>query len=370
MGNFVCGGMTESVLLLGPKRPSKSYRSVMPVLPHNSYNRLSQELVSQERVGKTMNSLPQIYVGVDVSKLTLDVHFHPLKVSFIVDNSQAGFEVMHERLRSNDIKSITCEATGGYESHFMIFFADLRYIVHRINPRRIKNFVQYEGINAKTDKIDAKTIALYAANKVLPIEQKAPSKEQQSLFNLERRRAQLVKMLADEKKRYQHPQDVDNRGSIQTMMNSIEGELAKVQADIDSSIQAKEEWKKNSLLMQTMPGIGKLTAYLLIANLPELGLIDNKRIAALSGVAPFTRQSGLQKGFSKIFAGRSSVRNGLFMCAMSAIRHNPILKEFYERLIKAGKKRMVALVAVMRKIVVTLNAMLRKGEAWVDKAAA
>lgn len=311
-----------------------------------------------------MNSLPQIYVGVDVSKLTLDVHLHPLKVSFIVKNSQAGFEEMHERLISSDIKSITCEATGGYESLFIIFFADRQYKVHRINPRRIKNFVQYEGINAKTDKIDAKTIALYAANKVIPIEQKSPSKEHQQLINLERRRAQLVKMLADEKKRYQHPQDVDNRSSIQTMMNSLEGELAKVQAEIDSLIHADEQWKKKSLLMQTMPGIGKLTANLLIASLPELGLIDNKRIAALSGVAPFTRQSGLQKGFSKIFAGRSSVRNALFMCAMSAIRHNPTLKEFYERLVKAGKKRLVALVAIMRKIVVTLNAMLRKEEAW------
>ena len=221
---------------------------------------------------------------------------------------------MHERLKPNDIMSITCEATGGYESHFIIFFADLQYKVHRINPRRIKNFVLYEGINAKTDKIDAKTIALYAANKVLPIEQKSPSKERQSLVNLERRRAQLVKMLADEKKRYKHPQDVDNRNSIQTMMNSIEAELARVQADIDSLIQANEQWRKNSQLLQTMPGIGKLTANLLIANLPELGLIDNKQIAALSGVAPFTRQSGLQKGFSKIFGGRESVRNAL-LCA-------------------------------------------------------
>ena len=317
-----------------------------------------------------MNSLPQIYVGVDVSKLTLDVHLHPLTVSFTVENSRAGFEKMHERLKPNDIMSITCEATGGYESHFIIFFADLQYKVHRINPRRIKNFVLYEGINAKTDKIDAKTIALYAANKVLPIEQKSPSKERQSLVNLERRRAQLVKMLADEKKRYKHPQDVDNRNSIQTMMNSIEAELARVQADIDSLIQANEQWRKNSQLLQTMPGIGKLTANLLIANLPELGLIDNKQIAALSGVAPFTRQSGLQKGFSKIFAGRESVRNALYMCALSAIRHNPILKGLYERLIKAGKKGKVALVAVMRKIVITLNAMLRKGEPWANKTVA
>ncbi len=317
-----------------------------------------------------MNSLPQIYVGVDVSKKTLDVHLHPLKVTFSVENSQAGFEKMHERLRSNDIKSITCEATGGYESRFLTFFASLQYSVHRINPRRIKNFAQYEGINSKTDKLDAKTIALYAANKVLPIEQLAASEEQEKLTRKTRRRAQLVKMLADERKRFKHPQDVDNRDSIQSIINSLEVELAKVQAEIDDLIKANEQWHKKSQLLQTMPGIGKLSASLLVADLPELGLIDNKRIASLSGVAPFTRQSGLQRASSKIFAGRTSVRNALFMCSMSAIRYNPILKEFYERHIKAGKKPMVALVAVMRKIVVTLNAMLRKEEAWIDKAVA
>jgi transposase len=317
-----------------------------------------------------MNSLPQVYVGVDVSKTTLDVYLHPLKISFNVENSQAGFEKLHERLTSNDTKSITCEATGGYESLFVTFFAGLNYKVHRINPRRIKNFVMCEGINAKTDKIDAKTIALYAANKVIPIEQMPPSKEHDQLIGLTRRRTQFVKMIADEKKRYKHPQDVDNRDSIRATMNFLEGEIAKVAAKIDDLINANEQWRKKSQLIQTMPGVGKLTANLLIACLPELGSIDNKRIASLSGVAPFTKQSGAQKGFSKIFAGRLSVRNALFMCAMTAVRHNPILKEFYERLIKAGKRKLVALVAVMRKIVITLNAMLRKEEAWINKAAA
>lgn len=309
------------------------------------------------------NSLPQIFVGVDISKDNLDVHLHPLNKSFRVANSRTGIQKIKSILSNNNIGHIVCESTGGYESLLKTELKD--YKVWVVSPRRIRAFIISEGIHAKTDKIDAKMIALFAAQKKPKYDKKQLSENEERLQALNQRRLHLIDMINKESNRFQHPAQILNRGDIKEHLSFLEKRLKKIDASIECLIKSDILLEKKDDILQSMPGVGKVTASMLISFLPELGTISDKQIVALAGVAPFDKQSGNGKRKSIIIGGRPEVRKVLYMAATVASRFNPKMKIFYDRLRAAGKKPKVAYVAIMRKLLTILNTMIRKQTTWI-----
>jgi transposase len=311
-----------------------------------------------------MKTLSKIYVGVDVSKKILDVHLHPVNKKLQVTNDASGIEKLTVFLRNFDVDQVVCEASGGYELLMMRMLEKRGFKVWRVEPRRIKAFIRSEGVYAKTDACDAKMIALFGAEKtpkhvLIPL-----SDESLQLKAVVNRRHDLSLMVAAEKTRLKQAYDPFCKKLMEQSILFFEQQMNSVEAEILKCINKSQEWKQKAKLAQSVPGIGPVSAALLIAELPELGLVKSKPIAALAGVAPYTRQSGSYRGNAYIGGGRSHLRNTLYMAALSAARANPVLKKFNDRLRNAGKKPKVTIVAVVRKLIVILNAMFRKKEAW------
>lgn len=311
-----------------------------------------------------MKTLSKIYVGVDVSKKNLDVHLHPVNKKLQVTNDEKGLEKLTVFLKNFDIDQIVCEASGGYELLMMRMLEKKEFKVWRVEPRRIKAFIRSEGVYAKTDACDAKMIALFGAEKtpkhvLIPL-----SDEALQLKAVVNRRHDLTLMISAEKTRLKQAYDPFCKNLMEQCILFLEKQMEVVDAEILKCINKNNEWKQKAKIAQSMPGIGPVSAALLIAELPELGLVKSKPIAALAGVAPYTRQSGSYRGNAYIGGGRSYLRNILYMAALSAARANPILRKFNERLRNAGKKPKVTIVAVVRKIIVILNAMFRKNAMW------
>ena len=304
-----------------------------------------------------------VYIGIDVSQARLDVHVLPSGEGFAVARDGKGLEELIERLRAFSPQLIAVEATGGFETIVAAAVAGAGLPLVVVNPAQIRHFAQALGKRAKTDPIDAAVIAHFV-EAVKPELRALPDEAQRLLAELVGRRRQIIEMMVAERQREKRAANIRVRKSILRHIRVLEKELPEIDEDIGTLVRGSTVWREKEDLLVSFPGIGNTLARTLLAELPELGALTRRQIASLVGVAPFTRQSGHWKGKSMIGGGRAAARTALYLAALVASRHNPILKTFYARLLAAGKPKMVALIAVARKILTTLNAMLRDKRKW------
>jgi transposase len=300
--------------------------------------------------------------GIDVSKDRLDVALRPSGEVFVVERSATGLEALIRRLKGAAPQIVALEATGGFEAVVTAALAAARLPVVVVNPAQVRAFATAIGQRAKTDPIDAGVIAHFA-EATKPHVRPLPDAATQLLADLVQRRRQIIEMIGAESQR-QKRAPASLRASIARLLKALQKELTSVDADIDGMIRSSPVWREKEDLLTSVPGIGPTIARTLVAELSELGRLNRKEIAALAGLAPFTRQSGTWRGKSFIGGGRTRVRSALFMGAMVAKRHNPVLKAFFDKLVAAGKPKMVALIAVARKLLVIANAILRDQKPW------
>ena len=306
----------------------------------------------------------EITVGIDVSKARLDVHMHPAGESFAMGNDEAGVQALVERLgQLEGLAWIGIEASGRYERLVVAQLAAQGLPVVVLNPAQVRSYAQAIGQRAKTDPIDARLIALFL-EAVRPELRPVADAQTQELAALMARRRQVVAMLAAERARRQQAAPGLARVSIARSVTFLEDELRSLDLEIDKTVRGTPVWRDKENLLASVPGIGKTIARTLLAELPELGTLNPKQIAALAGLAPYTRQSGKWRGRSFIGGGRTAVRTALFMGALVAARHNPVLKAFRDRLVASGKPKLVALIATARKLLVILNAIMRDKQPW------
>ena len=302
------------------------------------------------------------HVGIDVSKGHLDVCLMPEGETFSVTNDQRGIDELLGCLLKLHPELVVLEATGRYERPAAAAIAASGIAVAVVNPRRARDFAKATGRLAKTDKIDAEVLARFATA-IGPPPSVLPDEESQALQAILTRRRQILEMLVSENNRLQTaPEAVAKR--IRAHIKWLEKELSRTDRDLDEAVEASTTFKANEALLRSAPGVGPVLARTLLAELPELGELSHKRLCALVGVAPFNRDSGQRVGKREVWGGRAPVRAALYMGALVATRHNPLIAEFYGRLLKAGKPKKVALVACMRKLLVILNAMIRDRTPW------
>jgi transposase len=301
-------------------------------------------------------------VGIDVSKRWFDVHMHEENKSWRVNNDPDGHATLIRQMQIIQAGLIVFEATGGYESRAVKALSEAGLAVAVVNPTRVRRFAEAVGILAKTDKIDAKVIAHFAHVVRPPVNGRQTDLEEQLSACVERRRQLLVELKAEKNRLSTCPACV--KEGIEAHVVWIEEHIKILEADIRAFISQKPELQERAKIIDSVPGVGEVTASTMVAELPELGTINRQKIAALVGVAPFNKDSGPKKGRRRIFGGRDGIRSTLFMATLSAIKFNPIIKPFYAKLISRGKEKMVAIVACMRKLLVIINAMVRKGEVW------
>jgi transposase len=303
-----------------------------------------------------------VFVGIDVSKARLDVALSSEEELWQSSNDEAGVRALVARLQSRSIALLIVEATGGYERLVVAALAAAQLPVVVINPRQGRDFAKALGQLAKTDRIDARMLALFA-ERIRPAVRLLPDEATQELEALLLRRRQLVEMLtAEENRRAQARPALRER--IQVHIRWLKGEISDVESVLDEAIQASPLWQVREDLLRSVPGVGPVVSRTLLAELPELGRLSHREIAKLVGVAPLNRDSGTQRGRRSIWGGRSSVRCALYMASLAGIRWNPVLRAHYQRLRAAGKAHKVALVACMRKLLVILNALVRTGRPW------
>jgi transposase len=307
--------------------------------------------------------MEMVWVGVDVSKDRLDIHVLPQEIAFAVARDGKGLAELIERLAPLKPGLVAVEATGGFETVVAAALAGARLPLVVVNPAQVRHYALAIGKRAKTDPIDAAMIARFAHD-TKPELRPLPDEATQLLADLVARRRQIIEMIVAERNRERRTQVRRIKKSIARLILALEKELAEIDAEIDTGVRGSPAWREKEDLLASVPGVGPVVARTLIAELPELGTLDNKKIASLAGLAPYTRQSGQWKGKSMIGGGRKTVRSALFLAALVAARHNPVLKAFRERLAKAGKPKMVALVAVARKLLTILNAILRDQKPW------
>jgi transposase len=313
----------------------------------------------------TTSSVRRHVVGIDVCKERLDVCLLPEGESFSVANDQAGIDELLAHLAepaASIVELVVLEATGKYERPAAAAIAAAGIAVAVVNPRQTRDFAKATGHLAKTDKIDAGVLARFA-EVVGPRPSALPDVEAQALQAILTRRRQLLEMLVAEKNRLLMASEaVASR--IRAHVRWLEKELARTDRDLDEAIEASAAFKENEALLRSVPGVGPVLARTLLAELPELGALSHRRLSALVGVAPYNRDSGAFRGKREVWGGRAPVRAALYMGALVATRHNPILKEFYGRLLAAGKPKKVALVGCMRKLLSILNALIRDRATW------
>jgi transposase len=302
------------------------------------------------------------FVGIDVSKRQLDVALRPTGEGFSAANDGIGIGRIVERLRSVQPALIVVESTGGLEIPLMTELLSVGLPVALTNPRRVREFAKSLGLLAKTDKLDARLLAHFA-EAVQPPVSRLPSAAEQQLQALMTRRHQVVEMLTAEKNRLANTR-ADIRRKIEQHVAWLEQELEDLNQAINDLIGRTPEFKAKDELICSVPGIGPITAAILLADLPELGQFNRQKVAALVGVAPFNNDSGRRRGKRRVWGGRSSVRNILYMATLSATRFNPVIQAFYDHLLRQGKLKKVALVACMRKLLTILNAMVRDRRPW------
>ena len=308
-----------------------------------------------------MNS-PDRFIGMDVSKDTLEVAVQPKGERMTFANQEDGISLMVDFIQSFSPRLIVLEATGGLEKAVVCVLAVRELPVVVVNPRQVRDFARSKGILAKTDKIDAGVIAQFA-EAIRPEVRPLKTEEAQKLDALLSRRRQILQMLTAEKNRLQSA-PVWTQKDIQKHIHWLEKNLDQFNQDLDRMVKESPIWRAKDEILQSAKGVGPVLSVTLISQLPELGTLQGKKIAALVGVAPLNRDSGKFRGRRTIWGGRAEVRSVLLMATRIAIRFNPVIQAFYERLEKAGKVRKVAETACMRKLLMILNAMLKNNTCW------
>ncbi len=301
-------------------------------------------------------------VGIDVGKEKLDVGLNGHQRVRVWANDEAGCAELGEWVVQQEAQLVVVEASGGYEATIVSELVERGQAVALVNPTRVRAFAKAEGLLAKTDKIDARLIARFGAT-MKPRAQARREQSQLALNHWVSRRRQLVFMLTAEKNRVQTAAKAI-QADIRRHIEWLQAEIDSLEQQINQAIANHPTWRERARQIETVPGVGPVTASTLLADLPELGQLNRTKIAALVGVAPFNQDSGKQRRKRRIFGGRTSVRSVLYMATLSAIRHNPVIKAFYERLVAKGKLKKVALTACMRKLLVILNTMVKSGQDW------
>jgi transposase len=307
--------------------------------------------------------MEQVYIGIDVAKDRLDVHVHPSGEAFAVARDGEGVAGLVERMRTLAPTLIVMEATGGFETLVASALAGAQLPLVVVNPRQIRDFARAAGQLAKTDALDAKIIALFA-ERMRPEPRPLPDADARHLSELVARRRQIVEMMTMERNRRRILTDRRLLKSVDRLLAALQKELTGLETDLDDTIRGTPAWRETEDLLTSVPGVGDKLARTLIADLPELGRLSRRQIAALVGVAPINRDSGTMRGRRTIWAGRAKVRSTLYMAALVASRRNDTLSRFYQRLLRAGKAKKLALTAVMRKLLTILNAILRDQTPW------
>ncbi len=303
-----------------------------------------------------------VFVGIDVSKAQLDVLLRPSAEYQTVSNNEEGIRILVAHLQEAAPTLIVLESTGGYETAAVAALAAAALPVVVVNPRQVRDFAKALGLLEKTDKIDAGMLALFA-ERIRPELRQIKSEEAQAFDALITRRRQLLEMRTAEKNRAGTARPAV-RKQIQKHIRWLTRELDRIEEELDEQIKNSPLWRAKEDLLRSVPGVGPVLSRTLIADLPELGQLSRKEIAKLVGVAPLASDSGKRRGKRCVWGGRAPVRAVLYMAAVVAKRHNPIIRDFYERLLAKGKPKKVALTACMRKLLIILNSMVRHGTAW------
>jgi transposase len=303
------------------------------------------------------------FVGIDVAKDRLDVHIRPGGEAFAVGRDGTGLAVLVKRLQALAPALVAMEATGGYETVVASAVGAAQLPLAVVNPRQIRDFARATGKLAKTDRIDAAAIAHFA-EAVRPPARPIADAQAQALGELVARRRQVIEMIVAEGHRRRMASQRRVIRAIERHLALLQAELSELEGDIDGAIRKTPAWQEDADLLASVPGVGKATLRTLIAELPELGHLNRRKIAALVGVAPINRDSGTLRGRRTIAGGRPAVRTALYMAALVASRANPVIAPYYAKLRAAGKTGKQALVACMRRLVVILNAILRNRKPW------
>lgn len=303
------------------------------------------------------------WVGVDVSKATLDVYLSRPEQVLSFANDPTGIQALITTLQEANPTLVVLEATGGLERALVAELLVAKLPVAVVNPRQVRRFAEALGYLAKTDRLDARVLAHFAAA-IQPPARDLPDAETLALADQLARRRQLVEMLTMEKNRLQQAQNAAVRRDIQTHIDWLQQRLKTTESGLRKAVEASPAWQAKADLLREVKGLGDVSILTLLASLPELGTLNRKQIAALVGVAPLNRDSGTLRGRRSVWGGRAEVRQALYMATLSGVRYNPILKAFYTRLREAGKTAKVALVACMRKLLTIINAMLRDQTHW------
>jgi transposase len=307
------------------------------------------------------------YVGIDVSKRTLDVAILPAREHFVVANDEAGIDELLGKLLAKASGGgallVVLEASGGFERPAAAALAASGVALFVVNPRQARDFARATGKLAKTDALDASVLARFA-QAIRPTPRAIPDAEAREFGEILARRRQIVRMMTAEKNRLGASASKAVRGRIEAHVRWLEKELARSDRDLDETIENSPTFRANEALLRSVPGVGPVLCRTLLAELPELGSLSPGELSALVGVAPLNRDSGALRGRRTVWGGRARVREALYMGAMVASRFNPAIKEFYERLVSAGKPKKVALVACMRKLLTILNAVMRDRTPW------
>ena len=313
-----------------------------------------------------------LYIGIDISKATLDIDAYPLSATRLsttqFSNNDIGRKQLSALLADLQPKLIVMEATGGLESPIAAELAMAGLSVAVINPRQARDFAKALGVLAKTDAVDAQILARFA-EAIKPEARPLKSSDLMALDSVLTRRRQLVEMITAESNRHAQASGKIAKQIAQHII-WLRKRLSEADEDLDDAIAQSPLWQAKSDLITSVPGVGKVTATSLLAELPELGQLARREISALVGVCPFNRDSGGHKGRRAIWGGRASIRAVLYMAALVASRYNPVIKAFYQKLLAAGKMKKVALVACMRKLLVILNAMVKNNTPWRETEAA
>ena len=305
------------------------------------------------------------YVGIDVAKAGMDIAVCPTDERWSISNDEAGIRRLVSRLKTLEPDLVLLEASGGLELPIVAALAVEELPVVVVNPRQVRDFARATGKLAKTDTLDAAVLAHFGEAVRPPVR---PLRDSETLLlsSLVARRHQLVTMLVSEKNRLSTATTVAVRPSIEAHIDWLERELNDLDGNLQQLIRRSPVWREKDDLLRTVPGVGEQVSLTLLAYLPELGTLGHRQISALVGVAPFNRDSGTMRGKRTVWGGRARVRASLYMGALTASRWNPVIRDFYQRLLAAGKPKKVALTACMRKLLVILNSILRHRSPWYD----
>jgi transposase len=312
-------------------------------------------------MGEKGESQMKAYVGIDISRDTLDMAVYGEDKLWQFKNNPKDIARLCSLMNKVKPALVVFEATGGYEMPLYIALCETGLPAAPVNPRQVRDFAKATGKLAKTDALDAKVIARFAS---VMLPEPRPIPESQEIKEIVARRNQLVQMIVAEKNRLHNAREkIQER--IQTHIQWLEEELDSTNKELALSIEDNPEWQKKNALLQSVPGVGPVLATTLLSDLPELGKLNRKQIAALAGVAPLNRDSGSMRGKRSIWGGRATVRASLYMGTLVAARYNPVISQLYQRLLEAGKCKKVALVACMRKLLTILNSMVRYNTKWL-----